>query len=164
MKNSRLDKESLKTEKNKKRFSKLTAFGILGAVVAALIGIGTLTFSQSSATVVASAIPQPTPKGQKKYKATKNIIVDRETGQTRKPNEQELNDLVQTLSTLTERSADNTESVSASSAGEFVAVEDGFAGVVLSRPLSDGTFETRCVFTLEEGAAFLGLEEDNSTE
>ena len=36
--------------------------------------------------------------------------------------------------------------------------------MVLARPKADGTFETRCVFTLEEGAAFLGLVEDNSAQ
>ena len=40
----------------------------------------------------------------------------------------------------------------------------GSGGVVLARPNADGTFETRCVFTLEEGAAFLGLVEDNSPQ
>jgi len=31
---------------------------------------------------------------------------------------------------------------------------------MLARPNEDGTWETRCVFTVEEGAAFLGLVED----
>ena len=36
----------------------------------------------------------------------------------------------------------------------------GFAGVLLARPTGDGKWETRCVFTVEEGAEFLGLVED----
>ena len=36
----------------------------------------------------------------------------------------------------------------------------GFAGVLLARPNGDGTWETRCVFTVEEGAEFLGLVEE----
>ena len=36
----------------------------------------------------------------------------------------------------------------------------GFAGVLLARPNDDGTWETRCVFTVEEGAAFLGFVEE----
>ena len=38
------------------------------------------------------------------------------------------------------------------------------AGIVLARPNEDGTWETRCVFTLEEGAAFLGLVEDDAVK
>jgi len=33
---------------------------------------------------------------------------------------------------------------------------------MLARPNADGTWETKCVFTLEEGAEFLGLVEDDS--
>jgi hypothetical protein len=35
----------------------------------------------------------------------------------------------------------------------------GFGGVMLARPAADGSWETLCVFTFEEGAAFLGLVE-----
>jgi len=35
---------------------------------------------------------------------------------------------------------------------------------MLARPADDGTFETRCVFTFEEGAEFLGLVEDDSAQ
>jgi hypothetical protein len=34
-----------------------------------------------------------------------------------------------------------------------------FGGVVLGRAKDDGTTEIRCVFTMEEAVAFLGLEE-----
>jgi hypothetical protein len=164
MNNSRLDKESSNTEKNNKRFSKLTSFIILGTVIAALIGVGTLVFSESSTTVVASQQPQPTPRGDKKYIATKNIVADPETGRLRKPNDKELKDLVETLKTLTKRSEENLESVSLPNGGFALDADGGFAGTVLSKPNADGTFETRCVFTFEEAAAFLGLEEDNSTK
>jgi hypothetical protein len=32
---------------------------------------------------------------------------------------------------------------------------------MLARPGDGGTFETRCVFTFDEGASFLGLVEDD---
>ncbi len=108
--------------------------------------------------------PQPTPQGKKKYIATKNIVVDRETGRLRKPDDAELSDLVDTLETLTKRPEENLEGVSLPNGGEAVDLDGGFAGTMLSKPNADGTFETRCVFTFEEAAAFLGLEEDNSTE
>jgi hypothetical protein len=41
-------------------------------------------------------------------------------------------------------------------------LDGGFNGVVLARPNGDGTWETKCVFTLEEGAEFLGIVEDDS--
>ena len=38
----------------------------------------------------------------------------------------------------------------------------GFGGVLLARPNDDGTWETKCVFTLEEGAEFLGIVVDDA--
>jgi hypothetical protein len=43
-----------------------------------------------------------------------------------------------------------------------IDLDGGFGGVLLGRPNGDGTWETKCVFTLEEGAEFLGLVEDES--
>ncbi|HEX2268684.1 MAG TPA: hypothetical protein VHH35_04080, partial [Pyrinomonadaceae bacterium] len=49
--------------------------------------------------------------------------------------------------------------------GAIVAdLEGGFGGVMLARPSDDGGWETRCVFTFEEGTEFLGIVEDNSAE
>ncbi len=161
MNNSRFDKESSNTGKNKKRFSKLTSFIIMGAVIAALIGIGTLIFSESPTNVVVSAQSQQTRKGDKRYIPTKNIVVDRETGRMRKPNDKELNELVDNLRTMTKRD-ENLESVSLPNGGVALDLDGGFGGTMLARPNADGTFETKCVFTFEEAAEFLGLEEDNS--
>ncbi len=162
MNNSRFDNESSSTMKNKKRFSKPTSFIILGAVIAALIGIATLAFTESPTNVVALAQSQETRKGNKKYIATKNIVADRETGRLRKPTDKELNELVDNLRTMTKRPTENLESVSAAGGGVAIDLDGGFAGTMLARPNADGTFETRCVFTFEEAAEFLGLVEDNS--
>jgi len=43
-----------------------------------------------------------------------------------------------------------------------VDLEGGFGGVLLARPGEDGVWETRCVFTIEEGADFLGLVVDDA--
>jgi len=45
-----------------------------------------------------------------------------------------------------------------------VDLNGGYNGVLLGRPGNDGSFETMCVFTFEEGAEFLGLVEDTSAE
>ncbi len=164
MNNSHLDKESSNSEKTKKRFSKLTSFIILGAVIAALIGIGTLVFSESSNTVSAQTKNEPASPQGKKYIATRNIIVDRETGRARKPNAEELDQLVKTLETMTKRSDENLPSVSLTNGGVGLDLDSGFGGTILARPSADGTMETRCVFTIEEATEFLGLVVDNSQE
>jgi hypothetical protein len=161
MNNSSFDRKSSNAGKNQKHFSKLTSFFVLGAVIAALIGIGIIAFSESPANVVVSAQSEQTRRGDKKYIATKNIVVDRETGRARKPNEKEVKELVDNLRELTKRPTENLKSAEVAGGGDAVDLDDGFAGVMLARPNADGTFETRCVFTFEEGANFLGLVEDN---
>lgn len=164
MNNSHFDKELSKPEKNKKRFSKLTSLIIFGAVAVALIGFGTLIFSDSSNTVSAQTKNEPASPQNKKYVATRNIVVDKETGRTRKPNEQELKELVETLTALTNRSDENLNSFAVSGGGDAIDVGSGYGGTMLARPNAEGIMETRCVFTFEEAAEFLGLVEDNSTK
>lgn len=159
MDNSRLNTESSDSNETKKRFSKLTSIIVLGAFVAALIGVGTLVFFKTSTTVTAASQSQ---KGDKKFKATKKIVVDKQTGELRKPTDEETTKLVADLVELTKRPAENLESSSLANGGVAIDLEGGYAGTMLARPNADGTFETRCVFTFEEAAAFLGLEEDNS--
>jgi hypothetical protein len=154
-----LDK-NVSNEKNKKRFSKLSSLIILGVIAGAIIGVGYFTSSQSSTAVVSAAEPQPTPKGNKKYIATRKIIVDKETKELRKPTQEEVNNLVVELEKLTKRPTENLTTTTLPNGGEAVDLDNGYAGVIISRPNSDGTLETRCVFSFEEAADFLGLEED----
>jgi hypothetical protein len=72
-----------------------------------------------------------------KYAATRAIAMDSVTGKYRKPNAAEIDRLV--------------------SDGVTARLDKAFGGVMLARPRSDGSIETRCVFTFEEGADFLGL-------
>ena len=97
----------------------------------------------------------------KKYKATREIVVDKETGQRRLPTEAEIDEVVANLSQLANRPEDLPSS---QGAGGAVAVDlnGGYNGVLLGRPNSDGSYETRCVFSFEEGAEFLGLVEDTA--
>jgi len=96
-----------------------------------------------------------------KYKATRAIAVDSVTGKFRKPNDAETLKLVSDLKAMTRqpvatamvRTAHNTGGVTAK-------LDKAFGGVMLARPRADGSFETRCVFTFEEGAEFLGLVAD----
>jgi len=100
---------------------------------------------------------------QKRYKATRAIVVDNQTGQSRMPTQEEVDEVVSNLAQLANR-PDNLPATEGASGGELVDLAGGFNGVMLGRPGADGSFETKCVFTLEEGAEFLGLVEDTSAE
>ena len=99
---------------------------------------------------------------QKRYKATREIVVDKQTGQRRMPTQEEIDQTVSNLSELAKR----PENLPETQAGDAIVVdlEGGYGGVMLARPDENGNWETRCVFTFEEGADFLGLVEDNSAE
>lgn len=100
---------------------------------------------------------------QKKYKATREFVVDKQTGQKRLPTQEEIDEVVANLSQLANRPENLPPSEGAAGA-EVVDLEGGYNGVVLARPGADGGYETKCVFTFEEGADFLGLVEDTSAE
>lgn len=99
---------------------------------------------------------------EKKYKATREIV-DKETGQRRMPTQEEIDEVVANLSQLANR-PENLPSTESAGGGELVDLGGGYNGVLVGRPADDGSFETRCVFTFEEGAEFLGLVEDTSAE
>ena len=95
--------------------------------------------------------------GQRRpYRATRTIVVDRQSRQPRLPTQVELEALVATLATLTHRPETAPEHAAARGA-VTAGLSAGFGGVVLARANEDGSVETRCVFTFEEGAEFLGL-------
>jgi hypothetical protein len=96
----------------------------------------------------------------KKYKGTRAIVVDSTTGQPRLPTQQEVEQAVQGLSSLVPKPVEDARETTLSNGAVAVNLEG--SGVVLARPNGDGTFETRCVFTFEEGADFLGIVEDES--
>jgi hypothetical protein len=123
-------------------------FVILFAVIAVVSAIVFLTGTKSSS-------------AQKKYKATRPIAVDTQTGQSRMPTQEEVDEVVANLAQLANR-PENLPAAQGAGSGEVVDLEGGYGGVLLGRPTDDGSFETRCVFTFEEGAEFLGLVEDSA--
>jgi len=163
MKKSRSVKKPAKSKKNSARFSR-TSLAILAGVIAAISVVVILASgSGSSNGVAASTNPKLTPPTQKQYKATR-AIADRQTGQLRMPTKQEIDEVVGNLATLANRPAEGLQQSSVANGGVAVDLSGGFGGVILARPNADGTWETKCVFTFEEGAEFLGLEEDNSVQ
>ena len=96
----------------------------------------------------------------KKFKATRAFVVDKQTGAVRMPTAAEVDAVVTTLTALGQQPAENLTSATAANGAVGLDLAGGFAGVLLARPAENGTWETRCVFTVEEGADFLGLVED----
>ena len=96
----------------------------------------------------------------KKYKGTRAIVVDSTSGELRLPTQEEVDKAVQGLSSLVPQPVEQAQPHALPN-GAVAVTHDG-SGVVLARPRGDGTFETRCVFTFEEGADFLGIVEDES--
>ena len=125
-------------------------FAILVAVVIAVGAVVFLTSTKSS-------------NAQKKFKATRPFVVDKQNGQPRMPTQEEIDKVVSDLAQLANR-PENLPSVPAANGGVAVDLGGGFGGVMLARPGSDGGFEMKCVFSLEEGAEFLGLVEEISAE
>jgi hypothetical protein len=127
---------------------------LLGALAAASILI----------VLTAGGTPLAAQTKQKKYKATRAFVVDQQTGETRMPTQQEVDEVVANLSTLGQRPDDTLQQSSSPSGAVKLDLEGAFNGVLLARPNGDGTFETKCVFTVEEGAEFLGIVEDTSAQ
>jgi len=125
---------------------------LLGALAAASILI----------VLTAGGTPLAAQTKQKKYKATRAFVVDKQSGQIRMPTQKEVDEVVANLTAFGQRSDDTLRQSSSTSGTVKRDLGRAFSGVVLARPNGDGTFETRCVFTLEEGVAFLGIVEDTS--
>ena len=100
---------------------------------------------------------------EKKYKATREFVIDKQTGQRRLPTQEEIDEVVANLSQLANR-PENPPTTEGAGGGVAVDAQGGYNGVILGRPTDEGGFETKCVFTFEEGAEFLGLVEDTSAE
>jgi hypothetical protein len=128
----------------------LTKFVIIVGIIGVVSAMVLLTSTKSS-------------NAQKKYRATREIVVDKQTGQHRMPTQGEIDEIVSNLSQLANR-PENLPSTQGTAGAEVVDLQGGYNGVMLARPGDEGSMEIRCVFTLEEGAEFLGLVEDNSAE
>ena len=137
-----------------KKLWSIQAFAGL-AVMAVLLGGGIR--------VTAADGQEPQAKA-KRYKGTRAFVVDKQSGQVRMPTQQEVDEVISNLSTLGQRPEGSLQQATQANGAVSVDLDGGFGGIVLARPNEDGTWETRCVFTLEEGAAFLGIVEDDSVK
>lgn len=134
----------------------------LGMLVGLSLAIVTLT-PGAALDAITQSPPAQAAKG-KSYKATRAFVVDKETGKARMPTQQEVDDVVANLSALGQRPTESLQQVSDASGAVGVALDGGFGGIFLARPNDDGTWETKCVFTLEEGTEFLGIVVDDAVK
>jgi hypothetical protein len=129
---------------------------VLGAAAALSMAIISMTGIAASGDAVAEQAKA------RHYKGTKAFVVDKETGAVRMPTQQEVDEVVANLSALGQRPTEDLPQAPQSNGGTIIDLQGSFGGVMLARPNGDGTWETKCVFTVEEGADFLGLVEDES--
>jgi hypothetical protein len=123
-------------------------------VIVALVILG-------AALLTSVALPRSASKAApKKYRATKEIVLDKTTGTVRKPTQEETDTMVSQISVLTNRSTEGLTVNQSANGMKSVNLEGRFNSVALGRANADGTTEIRCVFSIEEAADFLGLEEE----
>ena len=154
MKTLRPVKATAKSDRKSARLLRTTLVILLAA--AAAISVAALSLGRTNSSTRAFA-------SQKRYKATRPIVVDQQTGQVRMPNQQEIDSTVESLATLAKRPEDLQQAPGALG-GISIDLEGGYGGVMLARPNDNGSWETRCVFTFDEGAEFLGIVEDTTPE
>jgi hypothetical protein len=80
------------------------------------------------------------------------------------PTASEIEETVTHLIRMTNRPSEMPQQASSETGTVTVDLEGGFAGVLLARPNEDLSWETRCVFTFDEGLDFLGLVPDVSQQ
>ena len=151
--------------KDKKGLKGLLRLLPLFALCAILIGsiiAGTRVFSESPKALIAMPNAVPTPQKAKKYLATRDITVDKQTGKIRKPTDQELTNLVSSLNEMLARPTGDLPTRTLPNGGQAIELDGAFAPVAIARPRIDGSMEVKCVTSMEEAADFLGLVEDDT--
>ncbi len=126
--------------------------GMAAAVIAVVVAMPAMMESHLQAQAPGA---QQGARGQR-FRATQPVVRDAATGRRRMPTETEVTQMVASLSTLTERPT-NLPDVTTAQGAVAVNLAGGYNGVVLAKANEDGSVETLCVFTFDEGAAFLGL-------
>src|SRR4051812_29319803 len=136
--------------------------GILAGAVALMMML-MMAFA-GNASVAAAPNPEQGQANGKKFKATRPFVVDKDSGAVRMPTQEEIDKVVADLTALGQRPDNTLQQSTASNGAVMMDLGGGFGGILLARPNEDGTFETKCVFTIEEGAEFLGLVLDNAVQ
>jgi len=147
-----------KTLRGKKRTASRKRIGLVFLTVLIATVAGMLAVSRSTSQARSGQ------GQQKRYIATKDVIVDQTTGQRRKPTDEEIQALVAQVSALTNRSSDGLTVTKRPDGSQMVDLQDRFNSVALARANDDGSTDVRCVTSMEEAADFLGLQEVTTQE
>ena len=135
----------------------------LGILLGAVAAVSILIVSLTGAMPLAASTNSEQAAQARKYKATRAFVVDKETGKSRMPTQQEVDEVVANLTALGQRPTEALQQSSQATGAVSIDLDGGFGGILLARPNEDGTWETKCVFTLEEGAEFLGIVADDAS-
>jgi hypothetical protein len=130
-------------------------------IAAALIASGAALPSSSEWTVSAQPSGQrgkPVREDLVQKLTGKKIRLDQQTGRARAATEAEARETVEQLTALLEPPAAEPQIAYRSNGTQVANVDGYFNRTVVARPRADGTFETRCVTTLDEAVAFLSGE------
>ena len=92
-----------------------------------------------------------------RYTATREIIWDKDTQQLRKPTRAEISQMVQQLRRLTSKPEAIIAGRVQANGTRQGSIEGEHATVIVARANAEGGYETLCVQTFDEAAAFLGL-------
>lgn len=135
-------------------------FVILATVVLALgLGVVLTQASRQGQGRLKTPKAAPRPANTKTYVATREITVDKQTGQARKPTAEETKQLVDELLVMTNRSTEGLTAKTLADGTKQVTLEGRFGTITLARPRADGSMEIKCVSTFDDAAEFLGLVE-----
>ncbi|MFY9609082.1 MAG: hypothetical protein WAU45_10780 [Blastocatellia bacterium] len=127
---------------------------VLAVVVGAIVSSPTAEAQQESS----RQQPQVSDDDATVEFANQRITIDARTGRLRKPTVEEARALVETITSLTDRSSKGLRVERRPDGTRRVDLQGRFKSVVLAKPSPDGTNEIRCVTSMAEAAAFLGID------
>jgi hypothetical protein len=110
----------------------------------------------AAAIVIATLAVPAGAAAPQKFKPTRAIVVDKQTGNRRLPTQEEVDAIVARLAALAPQTLPETTSANGT---VRIALPRRSGDMILARPAENGAWETQCVNGLHEGAAFLGLVE-----
>jgi hypothetical protein len=127
---------------------------ILAFVVGTIVSSKTASAKQENSQLRSQAVDGDTTV----QFANQKIKIDPQTGKLRTPTAEEARAIVETVAGLTNRSSKGLRVSQEPNGTTKVDLQGRFQTVVLAKPNPDGTNEIRCVTSLEEATAFLGID------
>ena len=135
--------------------------GVLAGAAVLALGAGPAMAQSPDArartAAAATSAAKADPADTRVYVAERKIVRDSATGELRRPTKKETAELVASLKQMLSPDLSDVAVSKTPDGGGRLALHGRFQEVMLARPAADGTMETRCVSSMEEAAAFLGL-------